>query len=519
MTSATVTLLGGIGMFLLGIHHVTEGLKSLAGDSLRRALQRLAGNRLSAVVSGVLFTTATQSSTATSLTVIGFVSAGLLTLSQAIAVIAGATLGTTSTPWMVAYFGFRVQVATAALPMLGIGAFLWLVGNGRLRSLGAVLAGFGLIFTGIDYLQNGMAGVSWDLTAFAGEGRAALWILAGVGVAMTVVMQSSSAAGAVTLVALAEGSLSFHEACAMLVGQSVGTAATTALVVIGGGLAVRRIALAHVLFSLAVGLLAMLFLGPLAAAANRIGTALGDPEGVLALAAFSSLFKLAGIAAFYPWLDAYAALVIRLTGGGGDTAVDRLDPGLAEAGGPVAIEAARRAALEIARNAVEATRARLAGETPRHDPQADALRRTEDFLESLSLETIDLGTVAPGLARLCHALDHLTALEESLARIPPAAPGWQPPEGFEAGARALSDWLAATRDPKAPAAPETVAAIEAASRRLATEREAGRAGLLEDIALRRRSTADARAALDALTWGDHSLREVWLLAAALRTAR
>jgi phosphate:Na+ symporter len=514
--AAAVTLLGGLGMFLLGIHHITEGLKSLAGDQLRRVLQRLVAGRFRAVASGVLFTTAIQSSTATSLTVIGFVSAGLVTISQAIAVIAGATLGTTSTPWMVAFFGFRVRIADAALPILGIGAFLWLVGNGKFRSLGAVLAGFGLIFIGIEYLQAGMEHVSWDVTAFAGEGPAALWILAGVGLLMTIVMQSSSAAGATTLVALDAGQVSFPEACAMLVGQSVGTAATTALVVIGGSLAVKRTALAHVLFSLAVGLLAMLFLTPLTAAANWVGARLGDPQGVLALAAFSSIFKLAGIVVFYPWLDHYAAFIVRIAGGGRDTAVDRLDPAIAEAGGGVALEAAWRATLEIARGAVDAVRRRLAGEPVRYDQPREAVQRTERFLETLSLETTDLGTVAPRLVRLTHALDHLAELNEDLTRIPPAATAWQPPEGFDAGSRSLSAWLDATEDPEAEPDPAIHAAIEAASRQLGAERETGRAMLLEDIALQRRSIAEARATLDTLTWGDAALYHAWRLIESLK---
>ena len=122
--------MGGLGLFLLGIHHLTEGLKGLAGDALRRTLQRLVGGHFSAIVSGVLFTAAIQSSTAASLTVIGFVSAGLVTLPQAIGVIVGATLGTTTTPWMVAFLGFGVSVSSVALPMLGIGAFLWLIAKG-----------------------------------------------------------------------------------------------------------------------------------------------------------------------------------------------------------------------------------------------------------------------------------------------------------------------------------------------------------------------------------------------------
>src|SRR5262245_30991333 len=168
--AVVVKLLGGIGLFLLGIHHLTEGLKGLSGDSLRRTLQRFVSGRFSAVVSGALLTVFTQSSTATILTVIGFVGAGLVTLSQAIAVNMGATLGTTSTPWMVAILGLRFRITTAALPILGVGALLWLVARGKARSLGAVLAGFGLIFTGIDFLQAGMTGVHWNIEAWAGSG-------------------------------------------------------------------------------------------------------------------------------------------------------------------------------------------------------------------------------------------------------------------------------------------------------------------------------------------------------------
>src|SRR5262249_58419620 len=129
---------------------------------------------------------------------------------------------------------------------------------------------------------------------------------AGSGLVRTVVMQSSSAAAAATLVALDAGSLTFEQGCAMIVGQSIGTAATTGLAVIGGGIAVRRTALAHIVYSLIAGVLAMLFLGPLTGAAEWVGSRLDDPNGVLALAAFSTTFKLAGIVALDPWLDPFA---------------------------------------------------------------------------------------------------------------------------------------------------------------------------------------------------------------------
>src|SRR5215468_770182 len=167
-TFTTLKVLGGLGLFLLGIHHLTEGLKGLAGDSLRRTLQKVVGGRFSAVTSGVVFTAAIQSSTAAILTVLGFVAAGLVTFQQAVGVMIGATLGTTTTPWLVALFGFRVSVSSVAMPMLGAGALLWMIAKGKLRSLGAILAGFGLLFIGIQYLQDGMKGISWNLEGIAG---------------------------------------------------------------------------------------------------------------------------------------------------------------------------------------------------------------------------------------------------------------------------------------------------------------------------------------------------------------
>jgi len=516
--SSTVTLLGGLGLFLLGIHHLTEGLKGLAGDSLRRALQRLVSGRFSAVFSGAVFTAVIQSSTAAILTVIGFVSAGLVNFTQAVGMIVGATLGTTSTIWLVAIFGLRFRISAAALPMLGVGAFLWLIARGKTRSFGAVLAGFGLIFTGIDFLQTGMAGVSWNLEAFAGHGFGARWILAGIGVLMSIVMQSSTAAGATTLVALNAGSLTFQQGCAMIVGQSIGTAATTGLVMIGGGLAVRRSSMAHIIFSLIVGVLGILFLGPLVAASDWVGARLYDPDGVLAMATFSSLFKFAGIIVFYPWLNGFARFIVRISGKGSESAVSRLAPTLSEAGTAVALEAGWRAILEIARSAVNAICRRLAGEFVKYEPSVEAVQQTEQFLESLSIETTDVRTLGPRLVRLVHALDHLSQLNDDLKRIPPVLNDVPAPAGFEAGAQALSSWHDATKNPEEAPDPAIFKALEAASKQLNEDRKTGRAKILEEAALQRVRMATARAALETLAWGDLTLYHSWRLTESLRLA-
>src|SRR5262249_14124477 len=154
------------------------------------------------------------------------------------------------------------------------------------------------------------------------------------------------------LVALDTGSLTFPQGCAMVIGQSIGTAATSALAAVGGGLAVRRTALAHVVFSVIVGVLGLLFLGPLTAAADWVGSRLGDRNGVLALAAFSSIFKLAGIVVFYPWLGYFAHFIIRISGSGSSSAVSRLEPTVAQAGGAVALEAAPPPIPQVPRGAL-----------------------------------------------------------------------------------------------------------------------------------------------------------------------
>lgn len=517
--SDATTILGGLGLFLLGIHHLTDGLKGLAGDSLRRALQTLVRGRLSAVAFGAVFTALIQSSSATILTVIGFVSAGLVTFSQAIGVLIGATFGTTTTPWMVAFFGFRVQISSFAMPILGVGAFLWLVSRGRIRAAGAILAGFGLIFVGLDYLQRGMGNITWNLDAFVGDGWASSWMLAGLGVVMTIVMQSSSAAAAATLVALDAGNLNFLQACALVVGQSIGTAATSAaLGLSAGGLAVRRTALAHIVFSLIVGVLGMLLLKPISQAAIWAVSALDDYDGVLALAAFSSLFKLMGVAVFFPWLERFARFIERLSGAGADTAVARLDPALSEAGGPVALEAAWRAAAEVARETVDVVSRRLAGEQVDF-PSVDAsIKQIDHFLETLSLETLDLGTMEPRLVRMCHTVDHLKRLDEILKTGPTLSPDWTPPPGVGAGARALTAWLGAMKDPARAIPTSIFEDVSAASSLLADERKAEREKILETVARQEISPAIADQRMDALLSADRALHHSWRLIDSLRIA-
>src|SRR5262249_22818416 len=150
--------------------------------------------------------------------------------------------------------------------------------------------------------------------------------------------------------------------------------------------------------------------------------------------------------------------------------------------------------------------------------RSEAVQQIDRFLESLSLDTIDPRTMEPRLVRLCHARDHLVALQDDLTRIPAAASGWHPPAALETGAQALAGWLDATRDPTAMPAPAIFGAIESASLQLGAARETHREKLLEDVALQRVSVATARAAIETLGWADASLRHASRLAESLRIA-
>src|SRR5690606_39737068 len=171
MVDVIFRLLGGIGLFLLGMALLSDGLVGFAGAALRRALLRFTGTPWRAFTSGALTTLLIQSSTATTVTLIGFVSAGLIGYSQAIGVVIGASLGTTATGWLVAGLGLKINLGFYTLPLIGIGAFLRVLGRGRWRHLGFACGGFGMLFLGLSSMQEGMQGLSdhFDFKALPSE--------------------------------------------------------------------------------------------------------------------------------------------------------------------------------------------------------------------------------------------------------------------------------------------------------------------------------------------------------------
>lgn len=252
MLLALGTLTGGLGLFLLGVSMITDGLKLAVGSRLRNVLAHSTRTTWHGIMSGFILTGLVQSSSAVTIATIGFVNAGLLGIKQALSIVLGATVGTTTTSWLVAVVGFNFSISTIALPLIGAGMLLRLAGpSHRAGAIGEALAGFGLFFVGIDFLRDAFDGLSAnvDLMALAPEGVLGILAFIGLGLVMTLLTQSSSASIALTLTAVSGGLVSFPMAAAAVIGATVGTTSTSALAVIGATANARRVAAGHVIIN------------------------------------------------------------------------------------------------------------------------------------------------------------------------------------------------------------------------------------------------------------------------------
>lgn len=300
-----ISLLGGIGMFLLGMHLMTDGLKMAAGKALRHILEHSTKTPVRAMFSGILITSLVQSSSAVTVATIGFVNAGLLKLGQAVRVIYGSNVGTTMTGWLVALIGFHINIQAMALPAIGLGMLLKLFAKDeRHAALGLAFSGFGVLFLGIDFLKSAFTGIesSFDLTALAGTGLINELLFLGVGFVMTLLMQSSSAAMAITLTAAGSGWIPIEAAAAMVIGTNLGTTSTAMLAAVGATPNAKRVAAAHVIFNVMTGAVALLTLPLWLWLISQLGTWLdgGISQVATMLALFHTLFNLFGVLLMWP---------------------------------------------------------------------------------------------------------------------------------------------------------------------------------------------------------------------------
>lgn len=327
MFDGVLQLLGGIGLFLLGMTLMTDSLKEIAGTSLRQWLSKFTGSPIKAINSGIIFTLIVQSSTATTLATIGFVSAGVLTFSQSIGVIVGANIGTTSTGWMVALLGVKFSIGQFALPFIALGALLRVLGGDRWSLFGLVLAGFGLIFYGIELLQLAMADLSKqiDLSIFTTSTFFAKLLLVLVGLIMTIILQSSSAAITTTIAALASQMIQLEQALFLIIGQNIGTVATALFASLSATANAKRTALSHLLFNVIAAIFAFFILVPIVLWIYENIKFITSFEPIIIVAAFHTLFSLCGALLFMPFLEQIKALIYKLIPSDEDILLSCLD--------------------------------------------------------------------------------------------------------------------------------------------------------------------------------------------------
>lgn len=248
-------LLGAVGLFLYGMKVMSEGLQKAAGDRLRNILSAMTRNRFTGTVTGFLITALIQSSSASTVMVVSFVNAGLMTLAQSMAVIMGANVGTTFTAWVIALFGFSVNISSFTLPLIGIAIPLLFSSKSRTKSMGEFLVGFSFLFMGLDLISKYVPDLQTNPEMFAflqrytsmGFGSVLIFLFSGL--IVTMVIQSSAATFAITLIMCSKGWIGFDLSCAIVLGSNIGTTITPILASMSGNVAAKRTAMGHLLFN------------------------------------------------------------------------------------------------------------------------------------------------------------------------------------------------------------------------------------------------------------------------------
>ena len=296
-------LIGSLGLFLYGMKIMSEGLQKFAGDSLRRILTAMTTNRVTGVLTGVLITALIQSSSATTVMVVSFVNAGLLTLTQSIGVIMGANIGTTVTAWLISSLGFKVDIAAFSPPLLAFGIPLLFSGKSSRKSVGEFIFGFSLLFMGLQALKANAPdlGANPEMLAFvqnyADMGFFSIILFLFIGAILTMIVQASAATMAITLIMCANGWIDYQLGVALVLGENIGTTITANLAALTGNTQARRAALAHLAFNIFGVIWVLILFYPFTNAVSWFVTnvmRISDPSVAVSfkLAAFHTAFNI-----------------------------------------------------------------------------------------------------------------------------------------------------------------------------------------------------------------------------------
>ncbi len=300
-------LLGSLALFLYGMKIMSEALQKFAGDRLRSILTAMTTNRVTGVLTGMLITMLIQSSSATTVMVVSFVNAGLLTLTQSIGVIMGANIGTTVTAWIISILGFKVSLADYALPLLAIGAIPVLFAqNSNKKSIGEFIFGFSFLFMGLSMLQSNAPDLKHNpemlafLQNYTDMGFFSIILFVLIGTVLTMIVQASAATMAITLIMCANGWISFELGAALVLGENIGTTITANLAAITGNTQSRRAAMAHLMFNVFGVIWVLIVFSPLTSGIqwfvhNVLGSTDTEVAVPLMLSAFHTTFNICNV--------------------------------------------------------------------------------------------------------------------------------------------------------------------------------------------------------------------------------
>lgn len=304
-------LLAGLTLFLYGMYLLEDSIKAMSGRAFRQMIRYYTKGRLRSIGSGGLITAVLQSSSAVSLMVLAFVGAGVMSMENGIGVMMGANIGTTITSWVVAVFGFKLKIETFALPLIACGGLVFIVfgTSSKLFQGSRLLIGFGFLFLGLDFMKASVENFAQhiDLHAIADYGLPLYLVL---GIVITALMQSSSAAIVIVLTGLSGGLINFDTSVAMVIGANVGTTVTVLLGSIGGTQSKKRVSISHLIFNLVTAVIAFAALHPLSWFVSQLFNT--STNAVMALALFHTLFNCIGVIFFLPFIGLLARFLARI---------------------------------------------------------------------------------------------------------------------------------------------------------------------------------------------------------------
>ena len=300
------TIAAGVSIFLFGMLSLEDGFKAFTGGTLEKILKRSTNKLWKSLSFGIVSTSLMQSSSLVSVITISFLSAGLLGLYEGVGIIFGANIGTTTGAWLVAGFGLKVKISAYAMPMLVFGILLLFQKSNTLKGIGYILSGLGFLFLGIHYMKEGFEAFkdTIDLAQFAVAGYPGLFLFCAIGIAATVVMQSSHATLVLTITALAAGQIAYENALALAIGANVGTTITAIIGAMSANEQGKRLAGAHLIFNMVTGLIAIIFVYQMMSTVDWISAKVGiaDDDYTLKLAVFHTLFNLLGVLVMLPFI-------------------------------------------------------------------------------------------------------------------------------------------------------------------------------------------------------------------------